>query len=156
MDSPGHSGLSLDIIHYPCDVAPAQAADLASQGEIAGDLGVRKDAEAIHDGAWAADPLNDPIGVEVPVLPVPHRQDHGRGPRQGGREVLLHSYRGHRLLVAEEAGTRLTGGRIGVLVLQLVPVVHIGVVDPDLGRQLRQAAGNQLRPAVPGVPTSSR
>ncbi|OQB79539.1 MAG: hypothetical protein BWX88_04821 [Planctomycetes bacterium ADurb.Bin126] len=55
------------------------------------------------------------------------------------------------LLVAEEARPRVPGGRVGVLALQLVPVVHVGVVNAEIGPHLGELADDQFAAAVAGV-----
>ena len=51
-------------------------------------------------------------------------------------------------LVTEEAFPGVVRRRIGILIFQLVPMLHVGVVYPNLGAHFGQLADNQFAAAV--------
>ncbi len=52
------------------------------------------------------------------------------------------------LLVPEESRPRMPWGRVGVLVLQFVPMIDIGIVHGNFGSHLGQLADDQFAAAV--------
>lgn len=68
-----------DRLLDPPDVAAAHSLDLAAEFEVAADLGVVEDAEAIHQGERPAHRGEDLVRLQLQVLLVPDgaREDHG-------------------------------------------------------------------------------
>ena len=70
-------------------MAAAEALHLAAEFEIAADLRVVQDAEAVDDGDGAAGHFDDLVGIELQIGLVADGQDHRIGPLQGLLEVGL-------------------------------------------------------------------
>ena len=98
------------------DVAAAEGLHLAAQLEVAPDLLVVEDAEAVDHGDLAAGPPDHLIGVDGQVGRVAHGQHDGVGLLHGGPHVLLDAQRLELLLAVEEAGPAVAGVGVGVLI----------------------------------------
>src|ERR1019366_4123219 len=79
----------VDAILDAFDVAPAHAFDVTPQFQVAADLLVVEDAEAVHHGKGASGALNHPIGVEFQIGVVANGQDDGIDSFHSDPHVLL-------------------------------------------------------------------
>ena len=82
---------------------------------------------------------------------MPHREDHGVRPLERVGHIFLHAQLAEALLVAEEARQRVPGGGVALLLLELPPVLQVGVVHLDLRAHFGQLAHDDLRAAVARV-----
>ena len=132
-------------------MAPAEALYLAAEFEIPPDLRVIQDAEAVDDGDGAAGHFDHFVGIEFQIGLMADGQDHRIGPLQGVLEVGLNPDFGELVLIPEEPRPGVARGGIGFLLLQFPPVLHVGVVDADLGPHFSQLPDQRLGTAVAGV-----
>jgi len=96
--------------------------------------------------------LDDLSGVEGHVGLVADGEDDGIDALESGAQIIFHPAVLELLLVPEEAGPGMAGGRVGFLLLQFPPVFHVGVVDGDFRTHFRELSHHDLRAAVAGVP----
>lgn len=129
-------------------MSAAEALDFAAQLEVAADGGVVQDAETVDDGHGAAGHFDDLVGVELQVGLVAHGENHGIGALEGGLDVFFDAGLHEFVLVPEKAGPGMAGCGVSFLLLQLPPVLHIGVMDADFGPHLRELAHEGFRAAV--------
>ena len=139
----------LDLFFYPPDVAAAKAFDLTPELQISPDLPVVQDAETIDHRDFSPRLLYDLIRIHVKVRGMANSQHQRIDPREGLRQVLPDLQILQFLLVPEKNALRFP--RVNLLVLELPPPVHVGVVNPDLGTHFTQAPHKDLRPAVARV-----
>src|ERR1039458_6695539 len=98
----------VDAILDAFDVAPAHAFDVTPQFQVAADLLVVEDAEAVHHGKGASGALNHPIGVEFQIGVVANGQDDGIDSFHRGPHVLLNPQ------VLDRKSTRLNSSHLGI------------------------------------------
>ena len=127
----------------------AETLHLAPKVEIAHDPFIVKDAETVDDRDRFARDCHNLVRVERKILLMADRENKGVDTREAGRQILRHLKVAQLLLVPEKAAAAVF--RIGLLVSELPPDIHIGVVGPDLGPHLGKSPDKDLRPAVPGV-----
>ncbi len=132
-------------------MSPAECFNLASYFKVSSDLLISQDTEGIDDGDGSASPFDHIIWIQIEVLLVGHRQDNSFGPLHRLLKVFFNHSLFQPLLVAEEPFPRTSGRWVGVLFLQFIPVIHIGVVDTDLGSHLGEFSHYQFAAAVTGV-----
>lgn len=114
----------------------AETPHLAAKLNVPCDLLVRENSKAVNNRRRLTNSSNNPVGIQIEILLMTNRKDYGRGPPEGGGEVLLDADLRQGGLVREEARPGLPLGRVGFLALQLVPVVQIGIVDPQVRSSL--------------------
>ena len=98
-----------DLFLDPLDVAAAEGLDFAAELEVAANLLVGEDSEAVHHGQRSARPADDLFGIELQIGLVRHGQDQGFGVVQRGGQVLLDADILQAFLVAEEPRPRMAG-----------------------------------------------
>ena len=142
---PAWLGPGSNLVLDPLDVAAAEGLDLAAQLEVAADLRRRQDAEAVDHGQRAAGPLDD--------LRRGRASGTARAARRGSRPrrpsaPSARSFWTRRFVrsswLRKKRAQRVARRGIGVLALQLVPVVDVGVVDAHLGAHLGELADDHL------------
>ena len=114
------------------DVPPAEALDLTVEFEIASNLLVVEDSEAVDDGDGASGPAYDIVWFEIEILGVTDSEDNSVYVLQGRRQILKHTQVFELLLVPEEPCPAVPGPWVDVLFLELPPVRHVWIVDPRL------------------------
>ena len=139
---------TFSLIRWMC---PRPSLHFAAELEVAANLVVGQDAEAVDHGQRPARPFDDLIGVEIEILLVRHRQNQRLGMVQRGGQIALHANVHQTFLIAEEPRPRMARRRVNVLILQLKPVLDIRIVDAHLGAHFGQLAHDHFRAAVPGV-----
>ena len=89
----------MNAVFDPLHMPPAEAFHFAVEFEIAPDLFVGEDAEAVNDGDGAAGHLDDFIGIEGEVGLVTDGQDDGIHAFERGAEIIFHPALPELLLV---------------------------------------------------------
>ncbi len=133
-------------------MATAKALYFAAELEIASDVVVIENTEAVDDGNGAAGHGDHRIRVEGKVSLVADGQNDGVHTFEGGGQVLLNPTVLEFILVPEEARPGMARRGVIVLLLQLQPLLHVGVVDDNFSTHFRELSHHDLRAAVAGVP----
>ena len=131
------------ILESP-DVPAPETFHFATQRQVPPDHIVGQNPEAIDHGDRAPCPCDDLIWVQVPVWLMADRKNQGLDAGEGTRQVLLYDEVFEVLLIAKEAGKGATRLGIGVLALELIPVVDVWVMHAALGPHLGEFSHDNL------------
>src|SRR5262245_52679405 len=133
------------------DVPAPEPLHLAAELEVAADLVVVEDPEAVDHCQGSPGHRDHGVGIEGEVRLVRDREDHGLDAAQRGFQILTHPELLQVALVAEEPGQGVTRRRVRVLLLELEPVLDVRVVDAHVGSHLGEPAHDDLGAAVASV-----
>src|SRR5690606_32335569 len=121
---------------------------LAAELEVAADLIVSQNTEAVNYCCRLADSLHHFVRVKTEICGVRDGQDNSLRSLERLVEVLFYSYLLELLLVAEELCLTLSFSRVCILLLELPPMFNIRVMYAYFCSHLCKLAYDYLRSAV--------
>jgi len=132
-------------------MSAAQGLYFATELEIPANSVVVEDTKAVDDSQWLSGRFDYFIGDKLQIRRVGDGKYECLSVFEGSGQVVLDPDIDELVLIAEEPGEGVAGGRVRILFFELKPMLEIRVVYFEVGTHFSEFPDNNLGAAVAGV-----